>query len=166
MNRSTSFETYQPDTLANWALGIPEIEGVTLSGGDPFDQDLDALNHFVKKLKLEGLSVLSYTGRTLSQLQALGCPDTDALISHLDILIDGLYVESLNKGAAWRGSSNQIVHFLSDRYRHLEVAFEAEGRQGLEFEMNEENQVALTGIPEVGLVDRLAEEMGSRGFEV
>jgi anaerobic ribonucleoside-triphosphate reductase activating protein len=40
------------------------------------------------------------------------------LLAHTDILVDGPYVRELPETRRrWIGSSNQQVHFLSDRYR-------------------------------------------------
>jgi anaerobic ribonucleoside-triphosphate reductase activating protein len=32
------------------------------------------------------------------------------------VLIDGLYVAELNDNQGWRGSSNQVAHFLTPRH--------------------------------------------------
>lgn len=39
------------------------------------------------------------------------------LLDRISVLIDGEYKEELNDGAFLRGSSNQIIHILSDQYR-------------------------------------------------
>ena len=40
------------------------------------------------------------------------------LLAHTDLLVDGPYLRELPETSRrWIGSSNQIVHFLTDRYR-------------------------------------------------
>lgn len=50
------------------------------------------------------------------------------LLNMIDILIDGEYVDELNDGKALRGSSNQIVHFLSKRYIDKRNTYNTENR--------------------------------------
>ena len=169
MNRSDDFERTSPSELADRVLSIRGIEGVTLSGGDPFDQPLDALAQFLDVLKQRGgLSVMCYTGRTLEQLRR--CNESgDAItkiLAALDILIDGLYVESLNDGSSWRGSSNQILHFLSSRYRHLEFVVSEERERKLEVTIGPAGAIDFTGIPPAGFIDRLQIQLKLRGLQL
>ena len=87
----------------------PHLRGVTFSGGEPFEQ-VPALLQLGRLIREAGLSLMSYSGYTLEELQARHDPDTDALLDMLDILVDGRYVESLrNLTLIYRGSENQRV---------------------------------------------------------
>ena len=87
----------------------PHLRGVTFSGGEPFEQ-VPALPQLGRLIREAGLSLMSYSGYTLEELQARHDPDTDALLDMLDILVDGRYVESLrNLTLIYRGSENQRV---------------------------------------------------------
>lgn len=164
MNRSDDFEMSAPLILSSRILGISGIEGITLSGGDPFDQPLDLLAEFLEELsRRSDLSVMCYTGRTLEQLRRDARAEViERILSCVDILVDGLYVESLNDGRVWRGSSNQQIHFLSPRYHHLEASVLESRERNLEVSVGAARQIEITGIPPAGFMDRLRGELMSR----
>ncbi len=63
MNASTEFARVPVERLVRTVAPIPDIEGVTLSGGDPFDQDLGSLASFLEEVRAcSPLSVMCYTG--------------------------------------------------------------------------------------------------------
>lgn len=86
-----------------------EHDGVTILGGEPFDQTA-SLQQLVSKLKANGFHLVIYTGRTLEELLARKCRMTDEVLSKADVLIDGAFVKSLARNAGeYRGSSNQRI---------------------------------------------------------
>ena len=87
----------------------PLLKGVTFSGGEPFEQ-VPALLELAKLVKAEGLSLMSYSGYTLDELEDRHDPCTDEMLSMLDLLVDGRYVEAeRNLTLIYRGSENQRV---------------------------------------------------------
>jgi anaerobic ribonucleoside-triphosphate reductase activating protein len=81
--------------LAAKILANERNRGVTFSGGELFWQ-ANALAELARLIKAQGLSVMSFSGFTLKQLQGNSAPvGSLALLEQLDILIDGPYVESL-----------------------------------------------------------------------
>jgi anaerobic ribonucleoside-triphosphate reductase activating protein len=157
MNRSAVAETWSPSELADWVAAIPGIEGVTLSGGDPFDQPIQMLAEFVRRVRTTtALSVMCYTGRTLEQLH--GAPRRDAILgvlNYVDLLVDGPYIEALDDGALWRGSSNQRFHFLSPRYLKLRDSLEGRRGRPMEIRLSETDDVEITGIPPRGAMEAI-----------
>jgi len=86
-------------------------DGITISGGEPFDQP-QGLIIFLTMLREMGFSsVMVYSGYPFEFLRK-------TFISHLD-LIDILVSEPFqykeNDTKLWRGSDNQIIHLLSKR---------------------------------------------------
>lgn len=120
INRLMSVEAIATQILAN-----SNNEGVTFSGGEPFWQ-APALADLARRLKAAGLSVMSFSGFTLEQLQAEGGPAGAAdLLAQLDILIDGPYVPELaiNSPDSPVSSSNQVVRiFNPDFFDRLDWA--------------------------------------------
>lgn len=91
--------------------GNPWVDGVTLSGGEPFEQAA-ALAEVARGCRAAGLHVLCYTGYTWEALAAgfERHPDRLALARELDLLVDGPF-ELARRSLAlrFRGSSNQRV---------------------------------------------------------
>ena len=86
----------------------PLCRGVTFSGGEPFAQAA-GFAKLAKLLKTQGYEVASYSGYTFEQLLS-GSEDQKALLSAIDILIDGPFLlaeKSLE--IAFRGSRNQRI---------------------------------------------------------
>ncbi|HKA07093.1 MAG TPA: 4Fe-4S single cluster domain-containing protein [Gemmataceae bacterium] len=93
------------------------IEGITLLGGEPLAHAAGAAD-LVVTVRDRGLTVMVFTGYTFEQARAMSNPDVDRLLAHTDILVDGPYVRELpDRSRRWIGSTNQGIHFLSDRYR-------------------------------------------------
>ncbi|HIK29089.1 MAG: radical SAM protein [Oscillatoriaceae bacterium SKW80] len=119
---SWSFEINQLisiDELAAKILSNPNNTGVTFSGGEPFWQ-APALAQLAAKLKTAGLNVMSFSGFTLAELQSEKAPPgAQELLSQLDILIDGPYVESLaiNSPDSPVSSKNQKLHIFNPEFQ-------------------------------------------------
>lgn len=128
-------------------IGAGEIEGVTISGGEPFAQ-IESLYSLIKLIKeTTNLGVIVYTGYTLSQLRALKDPLTDEMLEkYIDLLIDGEYDDSQNDGSSLRGSSNQNVIYLTERYKRYSDLYE-NGHRDAEIIVTE-NELFFVGIPD------------------
>ena len=91
------------------------IRGLTLLGGEPFEpSNQRALVPFLEKVRerYPQKDIWSFSGFTLEELQTDGshprCDVTDRMLSLLDVLVDGRFVEELkNLSLRFRGSSNQ-----------------------------------------------------------
>lgn len=90
-----------------------EIDGFTITGGDPVEQ-ADELTDLLKRVADISQDVILYTGY---QIKELTSEAQIKLLDRISVLIDGEYKEELNDGVFLRGSSNQIIHILSDQYR-------------------------------------------------
>lgn len=165
MNRSDEYEPFDAKGLAERICSIPGIEGVSLSGGEPFQQDSKELLLFLKELKTRSnLGIMVYTGYLLSELK--GEERFSELLNQIDLLVDGPYVYELDGGELWRGSSNQSFHFLTNRYKSLARDLErSKGRQidvtfekGLEF--------AFAGIPPKDFKQKLSHRLRGSGMDI
>lgn len=84
-----------------------ESDGVTILGGEPFDQS-DSLAELVLRLKKLGFHIVVYTGNTIDKLTAKDDPSITNTLSQIDMLIDGPFESSLvAETGEYRGSSNQ-----------------------------------------------------------
>jgi anaerobic ribonucleoside-triphosphate reductase activating protein len=86
----------------------PLLEGITLTGGEPFCQS-EACIELARAAKKRGLNVWVYTGHTFRQLQQLGWRwRVRGLLRFTDVLVDGPFIQRLRTlDAPWRGSKNQ-----------------------------------------------------------
>ncbi|WP_054742590.1 anaerobic ribonucleoside-triphosphate reductase activating protein [Cellulosilyticum ruminicola] len=94
--------------LKRIAKVLPLIDGLTLSGGEPFIQ-ATSLIPFLKHIKSKwNLSIWCYTGYTYEAL----CENAlhKELLQLIDVLIDGPFVAELkDANLKYRGSSNQRI---------------------------------------------------------
>lgn len=81
------------------------IDGITLSGGEPFCQ-IGQCSIIAKQAQKMGLSVWCYTGYLFEDLYGQG---TD-LLKHIDVLVDGPFVQAEKSlELKFKGSRNQRV---------------------------------------------------------
>jgi anaerobic ribonucleoside-triphosphate reductase activating protein len=84
-----------------------EHDGVTILGGEPFDQT-EGLRILVEKLKSREIHLTVYTGFTLESLLARNSESVNQILAKTDLLIDGGFDRTLAKNVGeYRGSSNQ-----------------------------------------------------------
>lgn len=100
------------------ALLAPDyISGLTLLGGEPFEPDNQrALLPFLRRVRerFPRKSIWAFSGFTWEELHTEGayprCEATDAMLSLVDVLVDGRFVEALHDiSLRFRGSSNQRI---------------------------------------------------------
>lgn len=91
----------------------PLLKGVTFSGGDPFFQAA-AFAALGRLLREKGYDIVTYTGYTYEELQAMADPAVQDLLAVTDILIDGPFIlGEQDLTLPFRGSRNQKVIYLS-----------------------------------------------------
>lgn len=123
----------------------PSIEGVTFLGGEPFLQ-ANALAQLAKKLRAEGLSIMTFSGYTFESIQLAKRPDWNELISMTDLLIDGPYVDALHDlSRPWIGSLNQKYRFLTSRYSELEEEI-MKIQNKIEIHIHTDGSIHINGI--------------------
>jgi len=84
-------------------------EGVTISGGEPFDQP-EALYEIIKGIRELGINdILVYSGYSLGSLKKRH----HKVLKIIDVLIDGAFVSGLESNLPISGSGNQKMTMLS-----------------------------------------------------
>lgn len=151
-----------PDTLetdAGIAMDVGEIiraieadsriEGITCSGGEPFAQP-QALASILRGLQNSQLGIIVFSGYKLEYLKQRGTlePAIADALEQVDVLIDGVYIEDRNSNnMQMRGSDNQRIHFLTDRYANDQSYFETYNRETFEIRPTVSGETMLIGVP-------------------
>ena len=143
---------------------LEQVDGFTISGGEPFDQPIALLKllHALKALRTaapRSLDILVYSGfpwRVQSQRYA-------SVIGLVDTVVSEPFVRS-KPGDGLAGSGNQVVRCLTNtgRERHgPEAASRRAGRLQLDFDGE---RVWLVGIPQRGALDLLRQDLAAKGI--
>lgn len=106
------------------------IDGITISGGDPLEQK-DELLQLTESLQCVTEDIIVYTGYIWDELLDIWCiEDVERLKKSVAVLIDGPYVDDLNeKNIVLRGSSNQRVIYFKDKYKGIYEEYLQQGRK-------------------------------------
>lgn len=136
--------------------GPGDIEGLTFTGGEPFEQ-AEGLFKLATFARERGLSVMSYTGYTLEELLAMRDESVRGLLRCLDILVDGRFRRELSGPYLWRGSSNQRIILLTDRYEQSLRGLREEARQ-MEIEVDA-GGISFIGNLQEELISEIAERL-------
>ena len=117
---------YNPETWSHYRNNLIDIDllveeiknssttGVTISGGDPFEQP-EELFYLLTKIKQLDLSdgVIVFSGYTIDKIRVR--EELRKSLDYIDVLIDGLYIDEKRITNGLAGSSNQEFHFLTDK---------------------------------------------------
>lgn len=155
------------DTLvAQLSAWLTQCDGITISGGEPFDQPLalQALLQVLRGFDADGRTrdILVYSGHPIEHLHGLmaGCPDWG------DALMTDPFALDQPQTKALRGSDNQRLHLLTplgtERFAAYERTTRASDRQ-LDVMVDDTGVVWLAGIPSRGDMQRLQAVLKSQG---
>jgi anaerobic ribonucleoside-triphosphate reductase activating protein len=128
-----------------------DIDGVTISGGEPFLQN-SALLELVKKIKQLKLNIVVYSGYSYDELKENSI--NKEIFENIDILIDGEYIEELNYDTPFVGSTNQNVIILSDEGYQLAQFMAQQQNREVEFVIKN-GELFIIGVPPKNLEKKL-----------
>jgi anaerobic ribonucleoside-triphosphate reductase activating protein len=106
---------WDPVQLAEELCSIADLDGVTLSGGEPFEQAA-ACAQFAEMIARTARSLMVFSGYPYKLLAGSPHPEVQRLLSSIDLLVAGPYV----RGRAippenWRASDNQELLVLTPK---------------------------------------------------
>lgn len=118
-------------------------DGVTISGGEPFQQPR-ALAALLRRLRESGTeSILIFSGYTINELAAI--PGAGAVLARTDVLVAGRYTAAAHDPSpTLMSSANQRIHFLTERHGPGDV--ELAGGD-VEVTIRPDGSVHVTGFP-------------------
>jgi anaerobic ribonucleoside-triphosphate reductase activating protein len=140
-------------------------EGITISGGEPFDQ-VPALETLLRSLRSESAAdILVFSGYPLEALETH--------LSRMRDLIDAIVTDPFDRTTAQtlrlRGSDNQRLTFLTPLGRLRFAAYEQrrdDRDRSLDIAFDETGAVYLAGIPHRGDLARLRSLLEAKGHRV
>lgn len=129
-------------------------EGITLLGGEPTDQATDLLP-FLAIVRALGLSVMLYSGHPHAWFHRSGNGEAKALLGLADILVDGPFLPSrAEPGLRWRGSSNQRILRLTDRYSEEDL-IQDQTRVGVTLTIRGKGLPVISGLQNRGVAEEV-----------
>ena len=120
-----------------------EVDGVTISGGDPLEQE-DELLELLMLLSTMRLrkGVILFSGFTRAEISSNII--RESCLRYIDVLIDGRYEKNLKVDFSLKGSSNQEFYFFSNKISSNELCFDQE------IEISSlEGDIIMTGFPNI-----------------
>lgn len=125
---------------------LPKCDGITISGGEPFDQE-EALFELLKFLKSFKKSILVYSGYPFEKLKY----KKEVLDEWIDVLISEPFDHQQTQTKALLGSDNQQMHLLTALgKKEFSMYLEKSPEKKLDIQFDD-NTVWMTGIPENGM---------------
>jgi anaerobic ribonucleoside-triphosphate reductase activating protein len=151
------------DVIDRIAAMAAQADGLSVSGGEPFDQ-ADALAQILTAWRdCSGGSVLIFTGREFKDVK----PWLEANEGLADTLMTGPFRSDLPQRLALRGSDNQQLHVLTPRGEEFK-AFErplTEADRKLDVMSDNDGNAWMAGIPARGDVGRLRRVLAAAGHQ-
>lgn len=146
---------------------LSTADGVTISGGEPFDQfpALCALLEAIRPRLQHNADVLVYSGYCFTDLAERLRP-LDGLI---DSLISGPFDVSQPQTRPLLGSDNQELHLLSTRGQRNLAGFlrhRNESDDQIDLLMNHDGTVWMAGVPRRGDLERLRNTLVEQGVYI
>lgn len=136
------------------------IDGFTITGGDPFEQP-EALEEVLSYIFTISDDVIVYTGYDYNQIKQ------DKILDKVAVLIDGKYIDDLNEGDILKGSSNQNIIILNEKYKEKYEKYIANTKSEIQ-NFNTKDGVISVGIHRRGYkedLDLLLKKKGLQGNE-
>jgi anaerobic ribonucleoside-triphosphate reductase activating protein len=151
-----------PD-IFNWLIQIQaDFDGITVSGGEPFQQypQLIAFLHLIKTKT--SLSVHCFTGYYLDELYSL-FPDK-LFLRYIDTLVDGRYIEEKHDDNHIRGSLNQTIYSIKEGVPVKNNYLMPSAKWSLK--VSENNDIYMAGIPRSNELKCISSELKPKGFDI
>ena len=154
------------DVMEHIQPWLGAADGITISGGEPFDQ-AEALVAFLRMLRtrFDG-DVLVYSGYSFEDLRTRHA----AALSYIDVLISEPFIAAKATALPLRGSDNQRFCFLTplgrSRFEVIANARTPVSAPALDAIVTAEGEFWLAGIPHPGDLQRLDEILRRAGVRI
>ncbi len=159
------------DSLLSWCkkvcTGQPDPDGVTISGGEPFDQPealiavLEGLDTWRTSLN-HPFDILCYSGLPFDELME----KHSSILNMIDAIIPGPYRKEQRTDKPWIGSSNQSLILLSDLAKERVYFKEAPSNtRQIQFVV-EGSRIWFIGVPKDNDMEKLRTRLRVKGIDM
>ncbi len=159
---STGGKSISVVDVFNWVVEKQnEFDGITISGGEPFQQyeQLVSFLHLVKTRT--SLNVHCFSGYYLNELQEQ-FPDK-LFLKYIDTLVDGRYIEEQHENSNLKGSANQSIYKVIEAVPVKQNKSRASKKWSLN--VSSENEIYMAGIPKKNELKTLCNELAEVGIQ-
>jgi anaerobic ribonucleoside-triphosphate reductase activating protein len=146
----------------NWVIERQnDFDGITISGGEPFQQyeQLIAFLHLIKTKT--NLTVHCFSGYYLNELQEQ-FPDK-LFLKYIDTLVDGRYIEEQHENSNLKGSANQSIYKVIETVPVKQNKSKASTKWSVN--VSNENEIYMAGIPKKNELKTLCNELAEVGIQ-
>ena len=155
------------DAVLAWCRSQAGIDGVTVSGGEPFEQPaalrglIDGLRAWERE-RPEPLDLMVYSGLPQRRLVR----EHSDILRRIDLLVPEPYARTAGPGGRWRGSANQPLVVLTT-LGHARLATAEKETAAPRLQLASDSGGAwMVGIPREGDLDRVETAMARRGVRL
>ena len=127
--------------IVDLILSCDNIEGITISGGEPLDQFEEVLQLVKEVKKKTNLSIVIYSGYESTEI--LGTFPKKKIIDYIDVLISGKFKKNNVSKLGNIGSANQKHIFITDRYNINDFM----SLNCIEYLVSDDGTIHKTGFP-------------------
>lgn len=142
---------------------LDEADGITISGGEPFDQPEALINLLIQIRSKTNKDILVYSGHPFEKI----APLIDQCKGTIDAIISDPYQENAPQTLALRGSDNQRLHCLTPLGETLFRQFDRTLKPSdktFDIMFEEEGAIWLAGIPRHDDMRRLKTILAKEGL--
>jgi anaerobic ribonucleoside-triphosphate reductase activating protein len=139
-----------------------EFDGITISGGEPFDQYLPLIVFTSLIKKKSSLNILCYSGYKMHEIEKM-YPDK-RFLKTLDYLIDGKFDKGMVSSDCIRGSVNQNIYEIRNgKYKIIRTL---NNSKKWSIEVTKNKNIFLSGVPAKNDIKKLEKKLFDKGLEI
>ncbi len=116
---ASSNTTVAVSEVLGWLKVLDDIEGLTISGGEPLQQ-MDGVISLCSEIRLNTtLSTIVFTGYRYDE--AVNLPRFGLLTKHIDVLIAGPFDAKAERSTGFGNAGYKTSHFFSNRFTQSDL---------------------------------------------
>jgi anaerobic ribonucleoside-triphosphate reductase activating protein len=155
--------------LVDWCCEMAKrgLDGITISGGEPFDQPQELLRLIERLIQWRAhagldFDVLCYSGYPWKHLKKMHAD----VLTKLDAVIPEPFNHHAMPGLKWRGSANQVLLPLTDRGQRVYASWvDAPATPEMQIAATA-NTIWMIGIPPSGGMEAITKACADKGLNL